>query len=406
MADARQQRQVVLACYLGWTLDAFDYFIMAFALDAVAAEFGASRTQTTWALFLTLAMRPLGAAIFGRIADRFGRRPTLMANVLIYSALECASGFAPTLTSFFVLRALYGVAMGGEWGVGAALTMESIPASWRGVVSGILQAGYPSGYLLATVVNQFAVTHVGWRGLFMLGALPALLVLFIRRNVPESETWARGQSAGPSATLRQALSGHLALIAYAIIMMAAFNVFSHGTQDLYKSFLSHDRRLGLPIVTGILVAMNIAAILGGISVAALSQRYGRRRAIVCAALISLPVVPLWALSTQPLLLGVGAFLMQLCVQGAWGVIPAHLNELSPPKARATFPGLTYQLGNLLAAVTAPLQSGLADRIFHHDLARPLALTVTAAACIIALIVGFGPRGEHAQMRLAELPSNH
>jgi MFS transporter, SHS family, lactate transporter len=384
----RQQVHVVAASYLGWTLDAFDYFIMALTLDDVARSFQTSRTRLTLAITLTLAMRPLGALLFGRLADRFGRRPVLMANVLTYSLLECASGFAPTLLSFLVLRALFGIAMGGEWGVGASLTMESIPARWRGTVSGLLQAGYPSGYLLATLLNQVAVAQIGWRGLFCLGALPALLVLYIRRNVPESPEWNGGGVARRSG-FRELVGPHWRLILYAVATMAAFNFFSHGTQDLYKSFLSNEHRLPLPTVTKILVAMNVAAILGGVVVGAMSQRIGRRRAIVAAALLSLPVLPLWAFANDPVWIGVGAFLMQLCVQGAWGVIPAHLNEISPPELRATFPGVTYQLGNLLAAGNATLQSSLADTFFHGNLAWPLAMIVGVVAVSIALLIGFG-----------------
>lgn len=387
----RRQVHVVAACYLGWTLDAFDYFIMAFTLDDVAHSFQTSRTVVTWAFTLTLAMRPLGALLFGRLADRFGRRPVLMANVVIYSLLEGASGFAPTLTSFLIVRALFGVAMGGEWGVGASLTMESVPAHWRGTVSGLLQAGYPSGYLLATLLNQFAVAQVGWRGLFWLGVLPALLVFYIRRNVPESPDWA-GRRTAHRANVRDVVRQHWKLILYAVATMAAFNFFSHGTQDLYKSFLTIEHRLKLPTATKILIAMNVAAIVGGVTVGSLSERFGRRRAIVAAALLSLPVLPLWAFANDPVWIGVGAFLMQLCVQGAWGVIPAHLNEISPPDARATFPGVTYQLGNLLAAGNATVQSSLADRFFHGNLAWPLALIVGIVAVAIALLVGRGAEG--------------
>jgi MFS transporter, SHS family, lactate transporter len=392
----RQQQHVVAAAYLGWTLDAFDYFIMAFALDDVAETFHTTRTVVTWAFTLTLAMRPLGALVFGRIADRFGRRPTLMANVLIYSILECASGFAPNLTSFLILRTLFGFAMGGEWGVGASLTMESIPARWRGPVSGLLQAGYPSGYLLATLLNQAAVAHVGWRGLFLLGALPALLVLYIRRNVPESPDWVATRT-GHKSSIADVIGQHWRLALYAVAMMAAFNFFSHGTQDLYKSFLTKDHHLPLPTVTWILIAMNLAAIVGGITVGTLSQRIGRRRAIVAAALLALPVVPLWAFAVDPVWIGVGAFLMQLCVQGAWGVIPAHLNELSPAEVRGTFPGVTYQLGNLLAAGNATLQSSLADGFFHGDLSWPLALVVGTVAVVIAVLVGFGREAREVRM---------
>jgi SHS family lactate transporter-like MFS transporter len=397
MAGTKQQKQVVAACYLGWTLDAFDYFIMAFALDDVAKEFHTTRTVITWAFTLTLAARPLGAFLFGRLADRFGRRPTLMANVLIYSVLEFASGFAPTLSTFLILRMLYGVAMGGEWGVGASLTMESVPAQWRGAVSGLLQAGYPSGFLLATLLNAVAYAHVGWRGMFMLGVLPALLVLFIRRSVPESPEWAAHGAASRQSSFLTIVGRHTGLVVYAVAMMAAFNFYSHGTQDLYKSFLAVDHRLPPNTVTTILIFMNLAAMFGGLTFATLSQRVGRRRAIVSAALLSLPVIPLWAFSVDPLWIGVGAFLMQLFVQGAWGVLPAHLNELSPPEIRGTFPGLTYQLGNLIAAGNSTIQSSLADRYFDKNLSWPLAIVVGIVALVIAVLVGFGREARDVRM---------
>jgi len=387
---------VVAACYLGWTLDAFDYFIMAFALDGVAADFHTTRTVVTLAFWLTLAMRPVGAFAFGRLADRFGRRPTLMANVLIYAAIECASGFAPNLASFLVLRAVFGVAMGGEWGVGASLTMESIPASWRGPVSGLLQSGYPSGFLLATLVFGAAYAHIGWRGMFILGVLPALLVLYIRRHVPESPGW-KARPAQARASLTGVLWRYRTLALYCVGLMAAFNFFSHGTQDLYKSFLGVDHRLPTASITAILVAMNLAAMVGGLVCGGLSQRFGRRRTMVAAALLALPVLPLWAFASSAVWLGVGAVLMQLCVQGAWGVVPAHLNELSPPGVRATFPGLIYQLGNLVAASTTTLQSGLADWRFGGNLAWPMALSVGCSAVLIAVLAASG--GEAREARL-------
>ncbi len=400
----RNQRHVVAACYLGWTLDAFDFFIMSFALDDVAKEFGTTRTVVTWAFVLTLASRPVGAWIFGRLADRYGRRPTLIANVIIYSLLEFASGFAPTLATFFILRTLYGVAMGGEWGVGASLTMESIPARWRGGVSGLLQAGYPSGFLLATILNGFAYSSVGWRGMFMIGVLPALLVLYIRRNVPESPDWQARKESSHRQPLIDVLRGHLGLTIYAVCMMTAFNFFSHGTQDLYPSFLKQQLKLPADTRTAILVCMNIAAMVGGLVFGMLSQRIGRRRGIVIAALLSLPVLPLWAFSNDPLLVGIGAFLMQLFVQGAWGIIPAHLNELSPSAIRATFPGLTYQLGNFFASGNNRIQSGLADWFGSSaggqtvpDLRWALAGVVAIVAIVIALLVGLGREAREVRM---------
>jgi SHS family lactate transporter-like MFS transporter len=396
----QHQRHVVAACYLGWTLDAFDFFIMVFVISDIAKEFGTDRTTVTWAITLTLFLRALGAFLFGRLADRFGRRPTLMANVLTYSLLEFLTGFSPNLTVFLILRALYGVAMGGEWGVGASLTMESIPARWRGPVSGLLQAGYPSGYLLATLLYRIGYGSgvIGWRGMFMIGVLPALLVLYVRRKVPESPDWQRRSEAKAHAgDFLPVLSRHLPLAIYAVLLMTAFNFFSHGTQDLYPSFLKSEHHMGIDQITTIAIIYNIGAMLGGLTFGTLSQRIGRRAAIVIAAVLALPVIPLWAFSNEPFYIGLGAFLLQICVQGAWGVIPAHLNELSPPDIRGTFPGLVYQLGNCLAAANATIQSAIADHYFGGDLSWPLAGVAGIVAVLIALLVGFGREARHVQM---------
>lgn len=382
-------RNVVVASFLGWTLDAFDFFILVFVLGDVAHEFGTGLGAVTLAITLTLAMRPVGAFLFGRLADRFGRRPTLMVDVLCYSALEFASGFAPDLTTLIVLRAIYGIAMGGEWGVGASLTMETIPERSRGLVSGILQAGYPTGYLLASVLYGLLVHSIGWRGLFMVGALPALLVLYIRRNVPESPAFLEHRHV-ERPSLAAVVGRRWPLFLYAIVMMTAFNVFSHGTQDLYPSgFLRTQHGFDPHTVASIAVVYNIGAILGGLSFGWLSERIGRRRAIVLASLMALPVVPLWAFASSAVWLAVGAFLMQFMVQGAWGVIPAHLNELSPPEVRATFPGFTYQLGNLLASANATVQASLAASL-GGDFGTALAATAAVVAVVIALLVGLGP----------------
>jgi SHS family lactate transporter-like MFS transporter len=390
---SRQQVHVVAAAYLGWTLDAFDFFIMAFVLRDVAAAFAAPIASVAFAITLTLACRAIGAAGFGRIADRYGRRPTLMVNVLCYSLLEFASGLAPTLTVFLVLRALYGVAMGGEWGVGASLTMESVPAKWRGPVSGLLQAGYPSGYLLASVL-YLALPWLGWRGMFMVGVLPALLVLYIRRNVPESPDWLARTHAERRIGIWPVLRQHAGLVVFAAAVMMAFNFFSHGSQDLYPSqFLGAQHKLPPGQISAITIVANLGAMIGGIAFGTLSQRIGRKWAIVIAALLALPVLRLWAFSTTPVTLAVGAFLMQVCVQGAWGVVPVYLNELSPATIRGTFPGLVYQLGNFLASANANIQVWLADQ-FSGDYGMALALVIGIVAVAIAVLVTLGrePRG--------------
>jgi SHS family lactate transporter-like MFS transporter len=382
-----QQKHVVAATFLGWSLDAFDFFLLVFVLKDIAAEFQTDISNVTIAILLTLAMRPVGAFIFGRAADHWGRRPTLMVNILLYSILEFASGFAPSLTSLIVLRALYGIAMGGEWGVGASLTMESIPPHARGFVSGLLQSGYPTGYFLASIVYGALFPIIGWRGMFMIGVLPALLVLYIRRTVPESPSWNRAAVAETGSTLA-ILKSHWRLGIYAIVLMTAFNFFSHGTQDLYPTFLEVQRKLSPHAVGVIAVIYNIGAICGGILFGTLSERFGRRRCIIIAALLSLPVIPQWAFSESPVMLAVGAFLMQFTVQGAWGVVPVHLNELSPDTARGTFPGFVYQLGNLFASVNATLQAGVAAH-FGGNYSIALASVAGLVAIVIAVLTAFG-----------------
>jgi SHS family lactate transporter-like MFS transporter len=383
----REQKHVVAASFLGWSLDAFDFFLLVFVLKDIAAEFDTDISDVTLAILLTLAMRPIGAFLFGRAADRWGRRPTLMVNILLYSLLEFASGFAPSLTALIILRALYGIAMGGEWGVGASLTMETIPPHARGFVSGLLQSGYPAGYFMASIVYGLLFPYIGWRGMFMVGVIPALLVLYIRRNVPESPSWSKEAAAERGSTLT-ILKEHWRLGIYAVVLMTAFNFFSHGTQDLYPTFLQVEHKLSPHVVGIIAVIYNIGAICGGILFGSLSERFGRRRCIIISALLCLPVIPLWAFSNSPVMLAIGAFLMQFTVQGAWGVVPVHLNELSPDTARGTFPGFVYQLGNLLASVNATLQAGIAAH-FNGNYGLALAVVAGSVAVIIAVVTAIG-----------------
>ncbi len=383
----RQQRNAFIASFLGWTLDAFDFFLMVFVLRAVAAEFHTDVKAVSLAIVLTLAMRPLGALVFGMFADRFGRRPVLMVDILLFAILELASAFAPSLVVLLILRAAFGFAMGGEWGIGASLTMETIPARARGLASGVLQVGYPCGFLLASIVYGLLFDTIGWRGMFAVGVLPALLVVFIRRNVEESPAWHRMRKR-PRRSLASLLRGHGLLFLYVVVLMTAFNFFSHGTQDLYPTFLQSQRNLPTHTVSTVVIIANIGAIIGGILFGTLSQRIGRRRAIIIAALLALPIIPLWAFSTNVVLLGLGAFLIQISVQGAWGVIPVHLNELSPDEVRGTFPGFAYQLGNLLASANATLQAGFAAN-HGGNYALALAVVAAAAAVAIALLTSVG-----------------
>ena len=384
------QRNTFTACFLGWSLDAFDFFILTFCVSAIATQFQTKVSEVAEAIFLTLAFRPLGAFLFGLMADKFGRRPTLMVDIIAYSVFELASAFAPSLKVFLITRALFGIAMGGEWGVGAALAFETLPAEGRGFFSGLLQEGYSVGFLMAALVYGMAFRFVGWRGMFVIGALPAFLVVYIRAQVDESPAWLQGQvSKTAKRGLGKDVLTYLGTFVLLIVLMFAFNSFSHGTQDLYPTFLTKGHHLDPKTVMFITVVANIGALLGGVLFGTWSEQIGRRKAIVIAALLAIPVIPLWAYSHTVPMLALGGFLMQFMVQGAWGVIPAHLNELSPPEVRGTFPGLAYQLGNLLSSRNVVIQAKLAENRYRGMYPPVLAWTVVIVATLVAVVAWSG-----------------
>jgi len=433
----RHQWSAIAASFLGWTLDAFDFFLMVFMFKAIAAEFHADLPKVVAASTLTLAARPFGALVFGMMADAFGRRPVLTTNVVLYSVVELASAFAPTLALLLTLRALFGFAMGGVWGVGASLALESIPPKARGLISGLLQEGYAVGYLIASVVFFFLFDRIGWRGMFMVGAVPALLAVFIQFSVRESPAFEAARATrprrnplymlalgvvalaiaiGPAVVgpmlkipvinwiylidAPLALAGlwffrkHWRMALFVVLMMTAFNFFSHGTQDLYPTFLQKGRGFDTG-ATGLLTALgNVGAIGGGLLFGAWSERIGRRWGILVAALLSLLVIPLWAFSHSAALLAGGAFLMQFMVQGAWGIIPAHLNELSPADARGAFPGYAYQVGNLLASGNAVWQAQLAES-HANNYGLAMAVVAAGAAVAVAVVTMLGPERRSA-----------
>ncbi len=337
---------------------------------------------------LTLALRPVGALIFGWFADRYGRRTPLMIDVGLYSLLELLTAFSPNLTVFLVLRAIFGIAMGGEWGLGAALAMESLPSAKRGLFSGILQEGYAVGSLLASITLASLYALIGWRGMFAIGALPALLILFIRANVPESPAWKAGAAerlAFRGDALLASLRRHLPLFIYGMLLMAAFNFMSHGSQDSYATFLTKQVGLSPQLVGTVSAIASLGAIAGGIFFGWISQRIGRRLAIVISAALGIALIPLWVFSHTIAMLAFGGFVMQFAVQGAWGIIPAHLNELAPPLLRGTFPGFTYQLGNLIAAGTLQIEALLAARRFASPSGEANYATAMAFFMVLAFV---------------------
>ena len=406
------QRHAFLAAFLGWTLDSLDFFLLVFCVNAIAGEFHTHPSTVLSAVFLTQAFRPIGALVFGVLADRYGRRPVLMMNIVGFSVIELACAFAPTLNALLVLRALFGIAMGGVWGVGAALAFETLPAEGRGTFSGILQEGYALGSILASAAfgllfagfhwHGITVPGIGWRGLFILGSTPALLAFYVQASVPESPVWLAsrkqrtertGAHAGPEWS-RQMLH-FLPTFLFLVLLMTAFMSFSHGTQDVYPTFLAVQMKLSPETIGLIGVLYGLGSIAGGIVVGSLSERWGRKRAIVIAALCAIPVIPLYAYGHSALTLGIGAVLMQFMVQGAWGVVPAYLTELSPAPVRATAPGLAYQLGGLITSWNGKGQALAAERWGNYRIV--LAFTVLVVALSLAFLASLGHEAKGRDM---------
>lgn len=351
----------ITASFLGWTLDAFDFFVLTFLIDVLAAQFHVSPKKIIFTTFTTLAMRPVGALLFGLLADRYGRRKPLMANIVFFSIVELLCGFAPNYTVFLILRTVYGIGMGGEWGVGASLAMENAPGRLRGILSGIVQSGYSIGYLLAAVAARFVLPFWGWRAMFWIGGVPALLAFYIRSKVRESKAWEQHRAPTVRAIVRTA-SGHWKIFSYLVLLMTMMMFLSHGTQDLYPHFLRSVYGYSAATIAYIAMIYNIGAVMGAILFGYLSERLGRRRSMVMALVLSFAVIPAWAFGGSLTGLLMGAFAMQAGVQGTWGIIPAHLNELSPDSVRGLMPGFAYQLGILIAAPVNNIQFWLQTKV--------------------------------------------
>jgi SHS family lactate transporter-like MFS transporter len=384
-SGSKGQIHAVLAGFLGWTLDAFDFFIVVFLFDRLATQFGVSKKDIVLTTTVTLAMRPVGALLFGLLADRFGRRIPLMANVIYFSIIELLCGFAPNYRAFLILRALFGIGMGGEWGVGASLAMEAAPVRWRGILSGILQSGYSIGFLLASLAARFLLPAWGWRPMFWIGALPAFLALYIRTKVPESEAWKQHRAASTAQVLR-IVAREWKRFSYLVVLMFFMMFLSHGTQDLYPDFLKEVHKISDAMRANILIIANIGAVVGAIIFGHLSQVAGRRKGMLAALGLSLLLIPLWAFGEGLAVIVVASFLMQAGVQGAWGVIPVHLNELSADAARGLMPGLAYQLGILMASPTNSIEYALSH---HFGYQRAIAGFEVVTILTLALLLWSG-----------------
>ncbi len=385
-------RTALFAGFLGWTLDAFDFFLVVVTLTAIAKEFHRTDKEIALSIALTLGFRPVGAFIFGLLADRYGRRLPLMLDLVFYSVVEVLSGLAPNYATFMVLRALFGIGMGGEWGVGASLAMEKVPPKVRGMLSGLLQEGYAAGYLLAAVCYFFVFPRWGWRPLFFIGGLPALLALFVRFKVKESEVWKKTKHE-TWGQLGRAIASHWKLFIYLTLLLMMMNFVSHGTQDMYPTFLERHWGFSPRQRISITALSMVGAIIGGILFGFASDRWGRRRSMIVALLCAIALVPLWAFAPSLALLIVGAFLIQFMVQGAWGIIPAHLSELSPDSVRGFLPGFAYQCGVLLAGSVGYIEAVFAERMSYAMAMSVTAVTVFAGAILI-IALGREKRGIH------------
>lgn len=373
------------AGFLGWTLDAFDYFLVVYCLTAIGKEFGRSDTEMAFAITITLVLRPVGGFIFGLLADRYGRRKPFMVNLVFFSLVEVATAFAPGYRSFLILRALFGIGMGGIWGVGGSLALEKVPPRFRGLVSGFLQEGYAMGNLLASLCYFFLFQKWGWRPMFLLGGAPALLALYVRFFVTESAVWQQTRNT-TWRDQRTAIFANWKLFAYLVLLMTFMNFCSHGTQDMYPTFLQRFWHFDATKRSLISMIAGCGAIIGGVVGGYYSDIAGRKRAMVTALLLAMAVIPLWSLAPNQALLIAGAFLMQFMVQGAWGVVPAHLSELSPDSVRGFLPGFAYQCGVLFSSAIGWIQASLAE---HLSYSTTMALTAALAFGGASIIAGFG-----------------
>jgi MFS transporter, SHS family, lactate transporter len=377
----------VIAGFSGWLLDAFDFFLVTFCLTSIAHEFHKSDAQIALVITMTLLFRPVGGFVFGLIADRYGRRLPLMINIGVFAVAEILTGLAPNYTVLLVVRALFGVVMGGNWGVGASLAMEGAPVGKRGMLSGLLQEGYAAGNVLAALCYLFLFNRVGWRPLFFVGSLPAiLLLLFIRFRVKESAVWQKRfrkkQSWGEQS--REILS-HWKLFLYLLAFMTMMLFASHGTQDMYPTFLQRQWHFSPSLRATITAFSGVGAIIGGIAFGHFSDSWGRRRTIITAFIVAALIIPLWAFAPNQLWLIVGAFLMQFMVQGAWGVIPAHLAELSPDSVRALLPGFAYQSAGIIASSVVYIEAVYAQKTSYATAMALTAISVFFLASIVAAL---------------------
>jgi len=394
----KDQFNAVFAGFLGWTLDAFDFFILVMVISAVAKDFHVTVPAIALALTGSLMTRPIGAILFGVMADRYGRKLPLMLNVVFYATISVLSGLAPSYRVFIILRLLFGIGMGGEWGVGASLTMESIPVRLRGLLSGVLQGGYTFGFLLAALAYYFIFPHWGWRAMFFVGRLPALLALFIRSRVKETEAW--HQNRTDWKTYRSAIATNWKRFLYMILLLMFMNSMSHGTQDMFPTYLTRQLHYAPKLVATITMLATLGNLCGALTGGRLSDRWGRRNVIMTAVALALILIPLWMWAPNIPTIIIGAFLMQFMVTGAWGVMPAHMNELSPPQLRGFFPGFVYQMGVLCASSISYIEARIGE---HLSYSRAMSMSMVVVLVCLLVTIALGPEAKGVSFLTPKVP---
>ncbi|KAH0497815.1 hypothetical protein TgHK011_005099 [Trichoderma gracile] len=393
--------------WLAWTADAFDFHALSIQTVKLSKYYGRSKTDITTAITLTLLLRSVGAAVFGLAGDKWGRKWPMVFNMLVLGALQIATIYSTKFTTFLAVRSMFGLFMGGVYGNAIAMALEQCPSNARGLMSGILQQGYSMGYVLAACANLgVGGATDSWKTVFWIGAGLSIGVGLLRILFPESQQFLEAKKAGKKASspgsfwreTRTMLAKEWKMCVYCVILMTWFNYYSHTSQDSYTTFMLEQKMLDNAGASRASILMKAGAVVGGTIIGYISQFVGRRRTMMVAALMSALLIPAWILPEGERALSATGFFMQFFVQGAWGVIPIHLNELSPPAFRSSFPGVTYQVGNMISSPSAQIVNAISEKMFvtvkGGKKAEAYGPTMGIATAIIAtgifVTVMFGP----------------
>ncbi|KAJ7617913.1 MFS general substrate transporter [Roridomyces roridus] len=405
--------------WLAWTCDAIDFFSVSLSVTALSEQFDRPTTKITQAITLTLLFRSVGAVLFGVFSDRFGRKWPLVFNLGLVAVLELGAGFTQTFRQFLAVRSLFGIGMGGIWGLAITTGLENLPVGLRGIASGVMQQGYAVGYLFAACISLKLVPAVpaGWRALFFTASGISLFGAVLRALLPESTVFRQmRESAEGHGVVSEAqktkqfmkstwemLKQHWVLAIYMCLLMTGFNFSSHGSQDLYPTFMHNTKGFSTHTATVATIIGNCGAIAGGAVAGYSSQYLGRRITIIIFTLLIGCFIPLWIIPNNFSSLAAGAFCVQFGVQGAWGVIPIHLTELSPPAFRATFPGVAYQIGNMISSTAAQIEATggnnfkkLVNGVETPDYAKVQGILIGVVCAFVIMMTLIGPEshGSH------------